>query len=49
MGLWIVDNANLAQLAETCEREGRFDFLTMLAPVPFRRATGSLLNPIAVF
>jgi kynurenine formamidase len=48
MGLWIIDNASLSELARTCHREGRYEFLTMIAPVPFRRATGSLVNPIAV-
>jgi hypothetical protein len=49
MGLWMIDNAHLGRLAETCAAEDRYEFLTILAPVPFRRATGSLVNPIAVF
>ena len=49
MGLWLVDNAGLGGLAAACQSEGRYEFLTTLAPVPLRRATGSLVNPIAVF
>jgi hypothetical protein len=49
MGLWLVDNAALKDLAACCARTGRYDFCTVIAPIPFRRATGSLVNPVAVF
>ncbi len=49
MGLWLLDNCFLEDLAKTCEEEGRWEFLLTLAPVPFVASTGSALNPIAVF
>jgi kynurenine formamidase len=49
MGLWLVDNAQLGPLAAACQEEGRYEFMTILAPIPFRRATGSLVNPLAIF
>lgn len=49
MGLWLVDIAALKDLSEKCGMTGRYQFLAMLAPIPIRRATGSLVNPIAVF
>jgi len=49
MGMWFVDNAALDTLSKTCSAESRYEFLTILAPIPFRRATGSLVNPLAVF
>lgn len=49
MGLWLVDNAALDALAEACLVRERFEFLTTLAPDPIRRATGSLVNPLALF
>lgn len=49
MGLWLVDNAELGSLAETCRELGRFEFLATLTPIPIRRATGSLVNPLALF
>lgn len=49
MGLWLVDNAALETLAETCRREARYEFLSTIVPLTIRRATGSPVNPIAVF
>jgi hypothetical protein len=49
MGMWLVDNAALKGLSEMSRAEERFEFMTLFAPIPFRRSTGSLVNPIAVF
>ncbi|HZU78389.1 MAG TPA: cyclase family protein [Acidimicrobiales bacterium] len=49
MGLFLLDNCDLEELAATCERVGRWTFLLQLAPLRFVGATGSPVNPIAVF
>jgi kynurenine formamidase len=49
MGLWLLDNCNLEPLADTCGELGTYEFEIMLAPVPFVGATGSPVNPLAVF
>jgi kynurenine formamidase len=47
-GMALVDNAFLEPLAAACEREGRWEFLLSIGPLPVRGATGSPVNPIAL-
>jgi kynurenine formamidase len=49
MGLWLIDNANLEDLARACGERGRWEFLLTVAPLRLRNVTGSPVNPIAVF
>lgn len=49
MGLWLIDNCQLEDLADTCARLGRWEFQLALAPIRFQGVTGSPVNPIAVF
>ena len=49
MGLWLVDNANLEQLAQACSERGRYEFMLTLAPLRLRNVTGSPVNPVALF
>ncbi|MEA3218800.1 MAG: hypothetical protein QOJ19_4956 [Acidimicrobiia bacterium] len=49
MGLWLIDNCQLEDLAQTCERLGRWEFQFALAPIRFQGVTGSPTNPLAVF
>jgi kynurenine formamidase len=49
MGLFLLDNCNLEELAAKCENAGRWYFQLQLAPLRFVGATGSPVNPIAVF
>jgi len=49
MGLWLIDNCQLEELAATCERLGRCEFHFALAPIRFQGVTGSPVNPLAVF
>lgn len=49
MGLWLIDNCDLEDLAATCRELNRWEFQFVLAPLRFRGATGSPANPIAVF
>lgn len=49
LGATLIDNADLEPLAETAARLNRWDFLLAVAPTPVVKATGSIINPIAVF
>ena len=49
LGLWLIDNANLEELSETCRERGRYEFMLTLAPLKLRNVTGSPVNPIAIF
>ena len=49
MGLWLIDNCQLEDLAATCERLGRWEFQFVLAPIRFQGVTGSPVNPLAIF
>jgi kynurenine formamidase len=49
MGLWILDNANLEDVAEACRARNRWEFMVTIGPLPLHNTTGSPVNPIAVF
>jgi len=49
IGLWILDNPDYEELAETCARLGRWDFQVSIAPLKLANGTGSPVNPLAVF
>jgi kynurenine formamidase len=49
MGLWLIDAANCEELAQVCERLGRWEFMFNVAPLRFKNATGSPVNPLAIF
>src|SRR3954452_23838062 len=49
MGLWLIDNCQLEDLAAACARHGRWEFQFTLAPIRFQGVTGSPVNPLAVF
>ncbi len=49
MGVHIIDNANLEELAQTCARLDRWEFMLTLAPLKLLRGTASPVNPIALF
>jgi len=49
MGLWILDGCDLEELGEICERLQSWEFLFFLSPLRIRGATGSPVNPLAVF
>jgi kynurenine formamidase len=49
MGLWLIDNANLEELARACAERRRWEFLLTIAPLRLQHTTGSPVNPIAVF
>lgn len=48
MGLFIGELWDLDALAKDCATDGRYDFFLTAAPIPFTKAVGSPVNPIAV-
>lgn len=49
MGLWLIDNCQLEDLAAACAQRNRWEFQFMLSPIRFQGVTGSPVNPLAVF
>lgn len=49
MGLWILDNVNLEDLSEACKTKNRWEFMLAVGPLKLSNATGSPVNPIAIF
>ena len=49
LGIPLIDRAMLATLSSTCRELGRWEFMSVLAPLPIPRASGSPLNPLAIF
>ena len=49
MGIWILDNANLEDLAEACRQRNRWEFMMSIGPLRLHNTTGSPVNPIAIF
>lgn len=49
MGLWLIDNMNLEELARACAARRRWEFMLTVAPLRLERTTGSPVNPIALF
>jgi kynurenine formamidase len=48
MGLWLLDNAYLEDLADTAAELSQWEFLFSVGPLKLKRGTGSPVNPIAV-
>ena len=48
MGLPLIDNVKMAQLAERCAALGRWEFLFTMGPLRLVKGTGSPVNPVAV-
>ena len=49
LGLWILDNCDLEELAKICKEKKRWEFLIFIAPLRLQNVTGSPVNPIAIF
>jgi kynurenine formamidase len=49
MGLYLIDNLNLETLSEKCAATSRFAFELVVSTIPFIGATGSPVNPLAIF
>jgi kynurenine formamidase len=49
MGMQLLDNQNLEDVARACADRRRWEFLLVIAPLRIERGTASATNPIAVF
>jgi kynurenine formamidase len=49
MGMPLLDNMNLDDLAQVCAEQGRWEFLFTTAPLRLPGGTGSPINPLAIF
>lgn len=49
MGLWLLDNADLDELARACIERNRWEFMLSAHPLRLFNTTGSPVNPIATF
>ena len=49
MGVHLIDNAQLEDLAVACAERNRYQFLLTVAPLRLERGTASPVNPIAMF
>ena len=49
IGLWLLDNCDLDELAATCASLGRWEFMLSVLPLRLAGATGSPVNPVAFF
>ena len=49
MGVWILDNANLEDLAAACAARNQWEFLVTMGPLRIVGGTGCPVNPIAIF
>ena len=49
MGIWILDNADLEEVAQECRERNRWEFMVSIGPLRLHNTTGSPVNPIAVF
>ena len=48
MGLWLGEIFDLDPIADDCANDGTYEFLFCGPPLPFTRAVGSPLNPMAI-
>ncbi|BBX63306.1 cyclase [Mycobacterium saskatchewanense] len=48
LGLWLIDNVELTELAGECSRRRRWEFLFTMLPWRFVGVTASATNPVAV-
>ena len=49
LGLWLIDNCNLEDVARACAQRGRWEFMLCIGPLRLSNVTGTPVNPIAVF
>jgi kynurenine formamidase len=49
MGMQLLDNQNLEDLAAACAARSRWEFMLVVAPLKLIGGTASMVNPIAIF
>jgi kynurenine formamidase len=48
MGLWLIDNMNLDDLATACAKSAKWQFLLVMGPLALRGMSGAPVNPLAI-
>jgi kynurenine formamidase len=48
LGIPLIDRAALTDLSVACAEAGRWEFLSVIAPLPIPGASGSPVNPLAI-
>jgi hypothetical protein len=49
MGMQLLDNQHLEDVATACAARSRWEFMLVVAPLKLIGGTASLVNPIAIF
>jgi hypothetical protein len=49
MGMQLLDNQNLEDVAAACVTRSRWEFLMVVAPLKLIGGTASMVNPVAIF
>ena len=49
LGLWILDNAWLDDLAKACSDRGKWEFMISILPLKMPTVTGSPVNPLVIY
>jgi len=49
MGMQLLDNQHLEDVAAACAARSRWEFMLVVAPLKLIGGTASLVNPIAIF
>ena len=49
MGMQLLDNQNLEDLATACTARSRWEFMLVIAPLKLIGGTASMVNPVAIF
>jgi kynurenine formamidase len=49
MGMWLLDNLAVEELAAVCRERGTWEFLFVLSPIALKNSTGVPVNPLAIF
>ena len=49
LGLWLIDNMELSELAAVCDAKKRWDFFFTMLPWRIVGVTSSIVNPVALF
>jgi hypothetical protein len=49
MGIHLLDNCNLDDVAQACAARSRWTFMCVIAPLVLVRGTASPVNPLAIF
>ena len=49
LGMPLIDNTNLEEVAQYCHSINQFEFLFVISPLHINGGTGSPVNPLAIF